>query len=46
MFHPESDSLFEVDASELPAMMETPDGALLSDVTGDAFFEKAWKEQR
>ena len=39
MYHPESDSLFEIDASELPALMTTIDGQLSNDVTGLRIYE-------
>jgi hypothetical protein len=46
MFHPESESIFEVDASELPALYESTDGALCNDVTGNPEFEARFKQQR
>ncbi len=46
MYHPESDSLFEVDASELPELMRTIDGQLSNDVTGDARFESRWRKEK
>ena len=43
MYHQESDSVFEVDASELPEMMKSIDGQLCSNVTGDPRFEARFK---
>lgn len=43
MYHAESDSLFEVDASELPALYETYDGGLCVDKTDDL---DAWMQYR
>lgn len=43
MYHPESDSVFEVDASELPLMMESIDGQLCNEVTGDPRYEARFK---
>lgn len=40
VYHAESDSLFEIDGSELPELFETFDGALCNVVTGDPHFEK------
>lgn len=45
MYHPESDSLFELDASELDALYESFDGALCNDVTGMPAWEERFKLQ-
>lgn len=45
MYHPESDSLFEVDSSELPEMMKSIDGQLCNNVTGDPQFEARFKRE-
>ena len=45
MYHPESDSLFEVDSSELPEKMKSIDGQLCNNVTGDPQFEARFKRE-
>jgi hypothetical protein len=45
MYHPESDSLYEVDASELPALYQTLDGELSNDVTGDQIQEARFRRE-
>ena len=45
MYHAESDSLFEIDASELPSLFKTLDGQLCIDVTGDPAHEQRFKKQ-
>ena len=45
MYHPESDSLFRVRASELPELLTDPDGALCNDVTGDPRFESRFARE-
>lgn len=43
MYHAESSCLFEIDATELPALLDTIDGQLCSDVTGVPKYETAFR---
>lgn len=44
MYHPESDSLFEIDKSEWPDIAETIDGQLCTEVTGIPEWEDRFKQ--
>lgn len=46
MYHPESDSLFEIDASDLPGLLSTIDGQLCNDVTGSTEWERRFRKRR
>ena len=46
MYHPESDSLFEMDASELPGLMNSLEGQLCNDVTGDPICEDRFRSEQ
>ncbi len=43
MYHAESSCLFEIDATELPALLDTIDGQLCIDVTGVPKYERAFR---
>ena len=43
MHHAESSCLFEIDATELPALLDTIDGQLCIDVTGVPKYERAFR---
>lgn len=46
MWHAESESLFEIDASELPELYQSIDGELCSDVTGLNEFEANFRRKK
>lgn len=45
MYHAESDSFFEIDASELEALYSTYDGGLCVDKTGDPVAEARFRQK-